>query len=150
MRIVARDAWLEGIVSNGVDLGKARRPRGIIGMADRTEFSVSGGRRFGRAGGLDMLQGRAMTSLACQGLVVPTALLGYDVPVAVLTGDRACELRLFEGLPLDSGRLMQVSLDELARDQEKPRHERPTDDGHDDNGKTPDLLGDSQRSAPSM
>lgn len=82
VRVVAGDAGLDGIVGDGIDLGKPRRPRRIVPMAQRTVAALPRCRRLVFCRRFHVRRPRPVAGLTGNRLVSRKAVHLYDVCMA--------------------------------------------------------------------
>ena len=107
MRIVARHALFERVVPGGIDLRKAGRPGGIVGMASNAELPQPGQVGFGVSRVLCMGRGRTVTCFAGEIPVIPPGLDG-GLLVATSADVGSGKAGGLRHLPIDTGPVIEL------------------------------------------
>ena len=139
---MAGDAGLQGIVGFGNDLGKTRRARRKVLVAERAIPPVFRRGKPAASRVLDVERSRPVADLALQAPVVGLVLDRHDIVVTLGAGLVTGVLCHSRNRLVDCPRAVASVEAEIGGDQEMPHHDKADDDQGDRDGEAFDLVGD--------
>jgi hypothetical protein len=142
MRIVARDARLEGVVRGRDGLREPRGPGRKELMTQRAVTPLAWRWKLDRGGILRMSGGRPVADLAGDAFVISLTFGFHDIRMAIGARHLAGILDWLCDNVVDRRSAIVTMNSEIARDQIMPRHEQGGQQDDQQNHQSLDLLGD--------